>query len=168
MITIRRAIILGLVCGLVVIFSAYAYNTEQKTARIHQQRKAEMQRITKELKLTPEQEERLKQNRIAQHEQMKELHTAMKEQMSELKKEIGKPEINKAALEAIAQELKSLQAELVDQRIAGILTVKEVLTPEQFAKFQKMTLEKAKKRRGWLEKKHKRRGGDKEIEEGNF
>jgi Spy/CpxP family protein refolding chaperone len=136
--------------------------------RIHQRRRVEAQRIAKELNLTPEQEEGLKQNRITQNEQMKELRTALKEQMTKLKEELNKPEVNQAALKTIATELKSLHAQMVDQRLASILAVKKILTSEQFAKFQRMTMEKAEKRRERLERKLKRKGEDKEIEEGNF
>jgi len=48
-------------------------------------------------------------------------------------------------------EIKRLQANMVDKRVDGIFKVKEILTPEQFAKLETMKdkrMEAVNKRRG--------------------
>ena len=64
---------------------------------------------------------------------------------------------NQQKIEPLANEIKSLQAQLIDSRINGIFAVKEILTPEQFAKFQQMAEKWQKERKGnfrnWREKR---------------
>ena len=94
--------------------------------------------IEQKLDLTAEQKEKLDATKAAQRDQMKKLSGAMKEERRELKEALAKPDATKATVAAIASEIKKLQAEMVDKRIDGILAVKQVLTPEQYAKLQEM------------------------------
>lgn len=112
--------------------------------------------FSKELNLTPEQQNKLTENRKAQYEKMTQLRKAMSEKEAKLREALKAPGVTKASVEPIANEIKSLQAQLIENRIDGILAVRQILTPEQAAKFDQMA-EKHKKNRGekvkgWREK----------------
>lgn len=114
-------------------------------------------RIVEELNLTPEQESRLEENRKAKRQEMKRLHEAVKERHAKLQEALKNPSVTKEGVQPLANEMKSLQAQLIDSRINGIFAVKEILTPEQFASFQQMTEKRQKNRKGrflkWCEEK---------------
>jgi len=103
-------------------------------------------RLTRELSLTSEQAARLKENRAEQRRKMEAIRSALKKQRELLKEELDKPDATRERVEPIAAELKSLQAEMVDQRISSIFTVRGILTPEQFAKFKTLAAQKSGKR----------------------
>ncbi len=122
--------------------------------------------ILKELNLTPEQEKNLEENRKTQSEEMVKLRTAMKEKQAKLQEALKDPAVTKATVEPLVNDMKSLVAQLVDNRIDGIFEVKQILTPEQLVKFQQM-MEKQKEGRkerfqNWREK---RKGIDQHQEE---
>ncbi|MEK7273669.1 MAG: Spy/CpxP family protein refolding chaperone [Candidatus Desantisbacteria bacterium] len=104
-------------------------------------------KIFKELNLTEEQKNKLKQNRKAQQEAMKGLRTQMMKKHAELRDTLSKPDVSRAIVEPIAAELKALQAKIMDCRLDGIFAVKEILTPEQYAKFQEKVKEKVENRK---------------------
>jgi len=103
--------------------------------------------FAKELNLTPDQQEKLTQNRKVQHEKVVRLRKALKEKEEKLGKALKGPAVTRAALEPIANDIKSLQAQLIDNRIDSILAVKQVLTPEQAAKFEEMAQQYRQKNR---------------------
>ena len=88
-----------------------------------------------DLNLTAEQKDKLKQNRKAQKEKMKELRKQIMAKHTELKDKLSNPAVSRADVDPIVTELKSLHAKMIDCRTDGIFAVKEILTPEQYAKF---------------------------------
>ncbi|MBP7056366.1 MAG: Spy/CpxP family protein refolding chaperone [Candidatus Omnitrophica bacterium] len=107
----------------------------------------------KDLSLTPEQRDKIKAHREEGKSKAKEMHDQMRAKKEELKAEMGKPVTDRAKIDAIAADMKSLSARMIDQRIDRILSLKEILTPEQFQKVNAKMEEKMKKRggkeRGW-------------------
>lgn len=103
--------------------------------------------IFKELNLTTEQKNKLKQNRRAQRDKIEDLQAELKEKHAELASKLNDPDVSRAMVEPIATELKSLHAKIIDSRIDGIFAVKEILTPEQYAKFQEKVKEKVENRK---------------------
>jgi len=104
-------------------------------------------KIFKELNLTAQQKDKLKQNRKAQQEKMKGLRTQLMEKQAELRDKSIAPDASRASVEPITTELKALQAKMIDCRTDGIFAVKEILTPEQYAKFQEKMKEKTENRK---------------------
>lgn len=120
---------------------------------------AEMkQKMVKELGLTPEQDKKLEENRTAQREQMKGLREAIKANKTALDEAMKKPGVTRAEVEPIVTEMKALNAKMLDQRIDGIFAVKQILTPEQFAKFQEKTHKKWGEKHGKGGHEGERRG----------
>lgn len=103
--------------------------------------------IYKQLNLTPEQQKKLEDNRKAQREEATQLRTAMRAKEKELQLALKDPAVTRAKVEPLVNEIKSLQGQLIDQRVSGIFAVKQILTPEQIAKFDQL-MEKRKDGKG--------------------
>ena len=131
----------GLVLVAILVFlgagSAYPVSADYGDWQEKMEKKRE--RIFKELNLTAEQTEKLAQNRKEQTQRLKALHDALKEKRAELKKILQDPQVVREKVTPIANDIKSLQSQLIDLRIEGIFKVKEILTPEQFSRFQELT-----------------------------
>ena len=127
------------------------------------EKKMEMkkQEMYKELGITEEQKKKLEENKDKNRQEMKEMFKAMKEKREALSDEIQKEKIDMAKIVKINTELKDLQGKMSDRKLATILEVRKILTPEQFKKFSaKMDDHKKKFREG------KGRGHEGRDEEG--
>jgi Spy/CpxP family protein refolding chaperone len=149
-----RVLVIGLAMIFVAVNGAYA----QKQEKYHQVDQEKKESIFKELNLTPEQKKKLEDNRTAQDQELSRLRAAMKEKHQKLQQELNKPEVTRAAVEPLVNEIKSLQEKLLDHRINGIFAVKTILTPEQFVNFNQIMKKQMKEKRGkmrqgdWQEK----------------
>ncbi len=132
-----RLAVIGLVVSLLTVGSVYAQ--EQNAGKPDAGKAREG--IYKELNLTPEQQQKLEANRKAQREKMSELRTGMMAKEKEMQQAVISS--SRTSVEQLANEIKGLQAQLIDQRVNGIFAVKEILTPEQFAKLNQI-MEKRK------------------------
>lgn len=107
-----------------------------------------------ELNLTKEQQKKLDTHRIEQRAAMEKSMLVIKEKREELKGALEQPKLNRIALQKINDELKDAQNEMADQRLEGILYVRDVLTPEQFKKFLSLAPEmKEHRRKEWKERR---------------
>ena len=110
----------------------------------------EDQGFFKELNLTPEQKAKLKAQREGKKDSHKVLREQLKTKMQALHEAISKPGTTRADVKGLVGEVNSLKEQMFAQRIDGIFAMKEVLTPEQFAKMQAHHKEKLKdKKEGW-------------------
>ncbi|MFH0731675.1 MAG: periplasmic heavy metal sensor [Candidatus Omnitrophota bacterium] len=94
--------------------------------------------MDKELGLTQEQQDKLKSLREAHRTQMDQICQALKEKEENLRQALDSATSDTAVINSIAAEVKSLQAQKVDGRVANILQTKAILTSEQFDKFTEM------------------------------
>jgi len=113
-----------------------------------------VQKMEEKLGITEEQSVQLKAHRTEHKEKMKALKGELKEKREALKKELENVGANEGSIQAAATALKTVQSQLVDERINGILAVKLILTPEQYEKFK----EKTKKNYSRKEKSRKKSG----------
>ena len=134
------------IIGVAVIFLAvsllYAQDYNDTGAFRRPAGKGQQGAIVKALNLTPEQEHKLQENRKAQRQELAGLMEAIREKQEKLQSELKDPKATRAKLQPLIAEIKSLQVRLIDQRINGIFAVKEILTAEQFAKFQELVAKK--------------------------
>jgi Spy/CpxP family protein refolding chaperone len=134
--TVKIAMVL-LVTGIFLASSAFAYEKGSRPGPDKEGRQGMMEeKMAKELNLTADQQAKLKANKEAKAGNMKALHEAMKANREKFKEALKQPGVTKASMEPIVAETKSLQAQMVDQRVDSILAVKGILTQEQFEKFQ--------------------------------
>ena len=115
--------------------------------------------IFKDLNLTGEQKKMLEENKNKHAEEMKALFNAMKETRTSMRRELQKEKLDMVKIGEINNEMKKLEAQMSDQRLAGILEVRKILSPEQFKKFiEKMGEgpEHFKEHKGWGKKEDKK------------
>ncbi len=118
------------------------------------EKRAEMfEKMAEELDLSDDQRVDIKAHQQKKQTEMKKIHTAMREKRKELRKELEKKHSDEKKIRKIANALKKIQGRMIDNRIDGILTVKAILSPAQFKKFNE-------KIKGMMGKRGKRRGGE--------
>ena len=100
-----------------------------------------------DLNLTPAQQERLLQQRKQQHEQSKRLRDQLREKQDALNVELRKAQTDPAQLNRLTEEIKRLQGTLLENRVDGVMELKQTLSPEQYQAFQKKVQEHRKQRR---------------------
>lgn len=111
-------------------------------------RKDAKEELTKELGLTEQQQAQLSETRKANQAATQGLLGSLKTARSALREELGKYNSDAAKVQSLAAEVKNIEAKMVDQRIASVNKIKEILTAEQFGKMQekaKTRMEKMKK-----------------------
>ena len=104
---------------------------EKKKER-REQFRAKMQ---EKLGLSAEQEQKLKDYRKAHRQEIKQYFESKKTLRDQLKAELEKPELDLTQVHAIHDQLKALDNKIEDSRLASILEVRQILTPEQFKTF---------------------------------
>jgi len=124
------------------------------------------EQMYKDLGLSQEQQDKLKARREGGREQRKAQHEQIKTKMRALHEEIGKPETTRVSVEPRVAEINALKAQMFSQRIDDTFALKEVLTPEQFAKFREHHKKMMKReRQGWQKKGMKWQKGPKGPED---
>ncbi len=124
--------------------------------------------VMRELNLTAEQSEQLKAEKQASRQKRQELQDQIRAKRQELRKELDKNVIDRNAVNTLIGQLKDLQGSLLNLRVDSILSMKQILTPEQFEKLRSLRQEKAEKgpqekrdrqegRGGWGKKSHSSR-----------
>jgi periplasmic protein CpxP/Spy len=126
------------VIGLVIVFLALSGAYAQGQEKYHQGEQGKKEGLFKELNLTPEQHKKLEDNRKARYQEMQELRGALKAAHEKLQGKLNNPAVTRATVEPEVKEINSLQRKMLNNRIDGILAVKAILTPEQFAKFNEI------------------------------
>ena len=96
------------------------------------------QKIYAQLHLTDEQKKQLEDNKQKNREQKKVLFGQMKSARESLRQEFMKPDMDMSKVNAIHAQIKTLQAQMADDRLNSILAVRKILTPEQFKKFHEL------------------------------
>jgi len=96
-------------------------------------------RVLQELGLSSQQQMQMQQVRKAQDEKMFFIMGQLRNKRLEIEQAVNDPEKTRQDVDMIAAQLKEYQSRLTDLRLDGIYAIKEILTPEQFAKFQKLT-----------------------------
>jgi len=138
----KRVIVLG---GIIMSFLAgsavrgYPYEGSGGEGKWRKERWEEnADRVHKKLNLTPEQENQLKAHRESHRKQMQTLREQLKAKRDQIRAELQKSDFNIEEVQKTHGELKALKSQVEDLRLQGILEVREILTPEQFNKFNEM------------------------------
>ncbi len=91
-----------------------------------------------QLKLTPQQQEALNNNREENREVMKALSEKMKEKRSFIDVELKKQDYDEGKIRQWHQEIRELKNQAADARLDKILKARKILTPEQYAEFDQL------------------------------
>jgi Spy/CpxP family protein refolding chaperone len=95
--------------------------------------------IIKELNLSPEQQQRIAAQKAKEKEGSAVLREQMKNLRDELGKELEKEVTDKGKVDALVAQMKELTGKRMENKIEGILSLKEILTPEQFKALNEKT-----------------------------
>ncbi len=82
---------------------------------------------------TPEQQQKLQDIQSTSRAKIKELTESMKAKRDALDKELSSASATRASVAPLISELKSLEAQFLDERVNRVFAIKEALTAEQFA-----------------------------------
>lgn len=122
--------------------------------------------IFESLGLSEEQKARLTENRKKFKESGKEAMEAIRKTREELKAEMSKPELDMNRVNQLHAQLKDQIIKREDARLANILEVRKILTPEQYKQFQdKMKAKWEQKKKMMQEKMGKEGAGPEKDDE---
>ena len=147
-----KAYVAALMCSLLIAPTLVGaepkrHQEEKDRGEIH------FQRLQKEMGLTPEQAKKLQEHRKAHRAKEQELRRKIQEKRRLLHAELEKADLDLNRINVLRDEVKTLQNEQADHRVAAILEVREILGPERFKKFkEKMRGKRMGKNRGWGDK----------------
>jgi len=144
------AVLVGLSTSL--IYAASPTPAAQQKEAVMKKFDAKRQEIYNNLGLTDEQKKLLEENKNKHREQTRALFTQLRQKMTLLRQELEKSELNMREIYQANNELKQLQAQMLDNRLERILEVRKILTPEQFNKFE----DKMNERREHFQNKRER------------
>jgi Spy/CpxP family protein refolding chaperone len=94
--------------------------------------------IFDQLNLTPDQKQKMQTNKQAQNQEMQAMASSLREKNNNLQEALRNPEVTRASVLGITNEIKGLQEKMLDLRIDEAFSVKEILTPEQYTKYQQL------------------------------
>ena len=159
-----RLVMIGLAVSFFTVSSVYAQEQmigrHAQTQSVGKPDGARLKEgIYKELNLTPEQQKKLEENRKAQREKTSQLRTTMMEKEKQLQQALKDSGVTRVKVEPLVNEIKSLQAQLIDQRVSGIFAVKDILTPEQISKLNQLMEKRKEGRKGRFQEQQNRRKG---------
>lgn len=134
-------------CGAIPAWSEEGKGEEGEAQKAERGAK-KMEMLIKELNLSEEQAASLKQIKTQQRQKMRDLRKTMHEKRQQLREVLQKPDITRESVNPYVLEMKDIQSRMIDERIHGIFATKDLLTPEQFVQFQKLTQEWRGKHKG--------------------
>ncbi|MBF0571084.1 MAG: Spy/CpxP family protein refolding chaperone [Candidatus Omnitrophica bacterium] len=94
------------------------------------------------LNLTDDQAKQLKDNKQKEKELMKNIFEQIKSNREAFNVEIVKATSDMNKVNDLQNKLKTIQAQMVDNRLNSILDIKKILTPEQYAGYMALKREK--------------------------
>lgn len=90
--------------------------------------------------LTPEQQTKMQDLRLAHQKEMLPLHTQRQKLQADMKLEITADKVNEGKVKSMQGEISKLTSDLAGKRFAHMRAVRDILTPEQKKKFDERIL----------------------------
>jgi len=100
--------------------------------KAHESRQKIMDEVITELGLTNNQQAAIDKQRTLQQDTRKDLWKKIRTKRQALKKELNKWESDERKINQLVQEMADLRSQRLQNRINGILSIKKILTKEQF------------------------------------
>lgn len=144
----------GLIAALFLTSLAYAQPVGDVPEGLARHRKEAIGNLVQELNLTPEQQEQIKKQRSEQMHKAKALRDRLQAKRKQLREELEKQAVDKAKIYGLVAEIKSLMGQQLEDRVERVISMSEILTPEQFEKMK----EKRKQRQQKIKQRRGRRG----------
>ena len=136
-----------LVLALAWMGRAYAQPAEDEArAKEKIAREEKFNTMIRSLDLTPQQQQEIASRRSREKQQTRELREKYDFVESELRRELDKENPDRDKVDALVNQMKDLTGRRYEQKVDEILSLKEILSPEQYRKLQERS-EKFEKRR---------------------
>lgn len=126
---------LALITPLVYASSNLPERKPQRGNEFKEEMEARRNQFYEGLGLTDGQKKVLEENRKKYREKEEALFREMREKMELIRSELQNDTLNMEIIYQINNEIKKTQAQMLDDRLEGILEVRKVLTPKQFKMF---------------------------------
>ena len=110
-----------------------------------QKMKQNFEKLIKELNITEDQQEKIKQNMQADVAKKKQLREQIKEKANAIDEELLKENFDIEEINDLCEEIQKLNAEITKINIEGKIQVRNILTLEQFTKMDQNRKETMKK-----------------------
>ncbi|MFH1655666.1 MAG: periplasmic heavy metal sensor [Candidatus Omnitrophota bacterium] len=143
--TKKILILAGVISLVCFVTSVFAQPFEDTPKEFGEERKQAIENFTEELELTQEQQEQIKEQRAEKRKQAERIREQLKAKNQELRQELEKEEVDEVKVQVLIAEINDLQAKQLQQRVEGVLKMKEILTPEQHEKLKAKMQEKKQK-----------------------
>ncbi|MFA6218092.1 MAG: hypothetical protein WDL87_10630 [Candidatus Omnitrophota bacterium] len=144
MYTRLKQVWLGMGMGVLVLGMPLLVSAETVTHDFEKTGKARgelFEKTIKELNLTPQQQEQIAAQKKKEKEASGENRARMKELRDQLRVELDKPTVDKARIHLLISEMKVLAGKRIENKVEGILALKEILSSEQFKALNEKTLQ---------------------------
>ncbi|MDD4013735.1 MAG: Spy/CpxP family protein refolding chaperone [Candidatus Omnitrophica bacterium] len=120
-----------------------------------------MEKMYQELGITDEQNSELKALREGERAKSQEIKARIAEIKGAMRAELDKPDTDKIKVDGYVDDLTALYREKIGARVEGVMSVKKILTPEQFSALHEKKEEMKKDRKERPHGRfHGRRGED--------
>lgn len=140
----KRSLVMMSVLGFILVGNVHAQ--EDASNSMHAsfskdgwaKKENRVKEIFDKLNLSDEQKKQLEENKTKTRDVMKALHEQMKSSREAMHQELMKTDLDMAKITEIQNQLKTLQAQMIDARLNSILEVRKILSAEQFKKFNEL------------------------------
>jgi Spy/CpxP family protein refolding chaperone len=132
---------LGIIGAILVMNLAWAQPLDMppmKDKDMQERGKKLFAEMAAKLKLSPEQQSMLDQNRKKHMHEFDNLMQQTFAKREELRKALDESQLDMQKVQRIQAELKGLMDQMEDQHLMAVLEIRKILTPHQFAEFQAM------------------------------
>lgn len=136
------------VMSFVLASSAFAQLPDADQAKKTRKWEAKFSEIVRELKLTEEQQKAMAQQHSRERVRSLELRQKMRTVRDQITAELNKEATDTAKVNALVADLKALTGQRIEHQIQGILELKKILTPEQFASLNEKRQRDHQRRKG--------------------
>jgi len=141
---LRKLILYVLLISIMLVGFAGSAFAFKGSPEMHEQRKMMREKILAELELTTKQKEQMKNHQKIFDAKTKTLRNELMNKMKYFMEEFGKQETDLKEIYKTGEEIKKLRGKLLDIRIESFISMKKILTYEQFKKFRESIREMRK------------------------
>lgn len=111
-------------------------------------REERIEKMHEQLGLSDEQKAQLKEHRQTHRKEMKDVRKQMKDVRESIRQELQSPDLDEAKIKSLKNDLNELMTRMSDHKLEGVLKVRQILTPQQFEKFNELTEDRRDKQKG--------------------
>lgn len=133
-----KKMVVMLFASMFILASIFVYGVDgfcKGNGKLMQKR---FEKIAKELNLTDKQKQQIEEHRKKNMEETAAIRREMMEKHRALRKELEKSDTDKANVDRLLKDLKELHGKHLDSMVNRVVEMKQILTPEQFEKMNKI------------------------------